>query len=63
MDNLKRVFSSSKSTQINYGYKKSKLDEQIVDLLNNIKRINSFNGNILNLSNAYSKKKFLGLKN
>ena len=57
LDNLKGLFSGSKNTktvQVNDEYEKSRLSEQIVDLVNKIKRINSFDSSIWNLSNISS---------
>jgi hypothetical protein len=57
--NLKGFFSSSKNSQpsqlqINDEYEKEQLAEKIVDLVNKIKRINSFDSSIWNLSNTSS---------
>ena len=57
LDNLKGLFSGSKNTktvQVNDEYEKSRLSEQIVDLVNKIKRINSFDSSIWNIANVSS---------
>lgn len=57
LDNLKGLFSGSKNTktvQVNDEYEKSRLSEQIVDLVNKIKRINSFDSSICNIANVSS---------
>lgn len=56
IDNLRGVFSNSKNTQvhINDEYEKSRLAEKIVDLVNTIKGINSFDISVRNLSNVSS---------
>lgn len=57
LDNLKGLFSGSKNTQtvqVNNEYEISRLSEQIVDLVNKIKRINSFDSSIWNLANVSS---------
>lgn len=59
MDNIREFFSGSKNTQtihpqVNEEYEKSRLADRIVDLINKIKRINSFDSSIWNLSNASS---------
>jgi len=59
MDNIRGFFSGSKNTQtspiqVNDEYEKSRLAERIVDLVNKIKRINSFDSSIWNLSNVSS---------
>lgn len=57
LNNLKELFSGSKNAQpvqVNNEYKKARLSEQIVDLVNKIKRINSFDSSIWNLSNTSS---------
>lgn len=54
-DNLKEKFSGSKNMQPiqrEDSYEKARLCEQIVDLVNKIKRINSFDSSIWNLANA-----------
>ena len=54
-DNLKEKFSGSKNMQPiqrEDPYEKARLCEQIVDLVNKIKRINSFDSSIWNLANA-----------
>ena len=57
LDNLKGLFSGSKNTQpvqVNDEYEKARLSEQIVDLVTKIKRINSFDRSIWNLTNTSS---------
>lgn len=59
MDNIRGFFSGSKNTQasqsqINEKYEKSRLADKIVDLIGRIKRINSFDSSIWNLSNISS---------
>lgn len=59
IDNIRGFFSGSKNTQItqvqaNDEYEKSRLAERIVDLVNTIKRINSFDSSVWNLSNISS---------
>jgi len=57
MDNIRNFFTGSKNTQtvrVNDEYEKSKLAEKIVDLVTRIKRINSFDSSIWNLSNTSS---------
>lgn len=59
MDNIRGFFSGSKNTrtsqpQINEKYEKSILADKIVDLIGRIKRINSFDSSIWNLSNISS---------
>ena len=59
MDNIREFFSGSKNTQtsqpqINEEYEKSRLADRIVDLIGRIKRINSFDSSIWNLSNISS---------
>ena len=59
IDNLKGHFSGSKNiqpVQVNDEYEKARLREQIVDLVNKIKRINSFDSSIWNLSNVSTTK-------
>ena len=57
LDNLKGLFSGSKNAQpmrVNDEYEKSKLSEQIVNLVNKIQRVNSFDSSIWNLANVSS---------
>lgn len=57
LDNLKGLFSSSKNAQpvqVTDDYEKTRLSEQIVDLVTKIKRINSFDSSIWNLANTSS---------
>ena len=59
MDNIRNIFSSSKSTQTSTvqkddEYEKSRLAEEIVGLIDKIKRINSFDSSVWNLSNVSS---------
>lgn len=59
MNNIRGFFSSSKNTQttqpqVNEEYEKSKLADRIVDLVGKIKRINSFDSSVWNLSNVSS---------
>lgn len=59
MDNIRGFFSGSKNTQtsqpqIDEEYEKSRLANKIVDLIDRIKRINSFDSSIWNLSNISS---------
>ena len=59
MDNIRGFFLGSKNTQttqpqINEEYEKSRLTDRIVDLIGKIKRINSFDSSIWNLSNVSS---------
>ena len=59
MDNIRGLFSGSKNNQtaqpqINEEYEKSKLADGIVNLVNKIKRINSFDSSLWNLSNVSS---------
>lgn len=59
MDNIREFFSGSKNTQtsqpqINEEYEKSRLADRIVDLIGRIKRINSFDSSVWNLSNVSS---------
>lgn len=59
MDNLRNFFSGSRNTQVaevqkNVEYEKSILAENIVDLVTNIKRLNSFDSSVWNLSNISS---------
>lgn len=59
MDNIRGFFSASKNiqstqTQVDSEYEKSRLAEKIVDLIDKIKRINSFDSSIWNLSNVSS---------
>ena len=60
IDNLRNLFKSSKKEEIENSrrqreeeeYRKSKLASQIVDLVDQIKRINSFDSCVWNLSNT-----------
>lgn len=59
IDNIRGIFSGSKNSQtsqpqINEEYEKSILADKIVDLIGKIKRVNSFDSSIWNLSNASS---------
>lgn len=59
IDNIRGFFSGSKNMQaeqfdLNDEYEKSILAEKIVDLVNKIQRINSFDNSIWNLSNVSS---------
>ena len=59
MDNIRNIFSNSKNKENtpiyeNEEYLKSKLAGKILDLVNNIKRINSFDSSIWNLANISS---------
>lgn len=59
MNNIRNLFSGSKDTQtaqpqLSEEYEKLKLADRIVDLVNKIKRINSFDKSIWNLSNVSS---------
>ena len=59
MDSIRGIFSGSKNNQSvqtngNDEYKKSMLADRIVDLVDKIKRINSFDSSIWNLSNVSS---------
>lgn len=61
MDNIREIFSSSKSNssteqieQRDEEYEKAKLVERIENLVDRIKRINSFDSSIWNLSNISS---------
>ncbi len=59
IDNIRGFFSGSRNTQttqpkVNEEYEKSRLANRIVDLVGKIKRINSFDSSIWNLSNVYS---------
>lgn len=59
MDTIRGFFSSSKNTQtaqpqVNVDYEKTRLAEKIVDIVGKIKRINSFDSSIWNLSNVSS---------
>ena len=59
MDNIRGFFSGSKNNQtaqpqINEDYEKSRLADRIVDLVSRIKRINSFDSSVWNLSNVSS---------
>ncbi len=57
MDNIRGFFSGSKNNktvQVDDEYAKSRLAEKIIDLVNEIKRINSLDSSIWNLSNVSS---------
>lgn len=59
MNNIREFFSGSKNTQtsqpvIDEEYEKSRLANRIVDLIGRIKRINSFDSSVWNLSNVSS---------
>ena len=59
MNNIRGFFSGSKNTQISQPlideeYEKSRLANRIVDLIGRIKRINSFDSSVWNLSNVSS---------
>ena len=59
MDNIRKFFSGSKNVQstqpqVNNEAEKSRLAEKIVDLVDKIKRINSFDSSVWNLSNTSS---------
>ena len=59
IDNIRGFFSNSNSTQssqpqINEEYEKSMLADKIVDLVNKIKKIDSFDSSIWSLHNASS---------
>lgn len=57
IDSLRGFFSGSKNTQeaqVEDEYEKSRLAEKIVDLVDRIKRKNSFDSSIWNLSNVSS---------
>ena len=59
MDSIRGVLYGSKNTQtsqpqINEEYEKSRLADRIVDLIGRIKRINSFDSSVWNLSNVSS---------
>lgn len=59
MDNIRRLFSGSRNNQptqpqVNEDYEKSRLADRIVDLVGRIKRINSFDSSVWNLSNVSS---------
>ena len=59
MDNIRGFFSGSKNTQttqpqVNEDHEKSRLADRIVDLVGRIKRINSFDSSVWNLSNVSS---------
>ena len=57
LDNLRGLFSGSKNaqpTQTDNEYEKSVLSEKIVNLIEKIKRINSFDSSLWNLSNVSS---------
>ncbi len=68
MNNIRGFFSGSKNAQtsqpqINEEYEKSRLADRIIDLIKRIKRINSFDSSVWNLSNISSyelKRKSLG---
>jgi len=55
LDNIRNFFSGSKSASVaqkDDSYEKSMLAEKIVDSINKVKRINSFDSSIWNLANA-----------
>lgn len=59
MDNIREFFSGSENVQashpqVNEEYEKSRLADRIVDLVGKIKKINSFDSSIWNLSNVSS---------
>ena len=59
IDNIRGFFSGSKSSQvaqphINEEYEKLELADKIVDLVSRIKKLNSFDSSIWNLSNVSS---------
>lgn len=57
LDNIKNFFKGSNNTQVvqeDDSYKKSMLATQIVNAIDKIKRINSFDSSIWNLSNVSS---------
>lgn len=59
MDNIRGFFSGSRNNQpeephVNEEYEKSRLADRIVDLVGKIKRINSFDSSVWNLSNVSS---------
>lgn len=59
MDNIRGLFSGSRNNQptqpqVNEDYEKSRLADKIVDLVDRIKRINSFDSSVWNLSNVSS---------
>lgn len=59
INNIRNLFSGSKNPktaqpQIDEEYEKLKLANRIIDLVNKIKRINSFDKSIWNLSNVFS---------
>lgn len=59
MNNIRGFFSGSKNAQtsqpqINEEYEKSRLADRIIDLIKRIKRINSFDSSVWNLSNISS---------
>lgn len=59
LDNIREFFSGSKNTQtshpqVNEEYEKSSLADKILDLIDSIKRINSLDSSIWNLSNISS---------
>ena len=59
IDNIRGFFSGSNNmqtepTKLNDDYEKSILAEKIIDLVNKIQRINSFDNSIWNLSNVSS---------
>jgi len=57
IDNIRGFFGGSKNTQpvqVENEYEKARLSEEIVDLVGKIKRINSFDSRIWNLSNISS---------
>ena len=59
MNNIRTFFSSSRNNQsahpqVNEEYEKTRLADRIVDLVSRIKRINSFDSSVWNLSNVSS---------
>ena len=59
MDNIRGFFSGSRNNQpaqpqVNEEYEKSRLADSIVNLVDRIKRINSFDSSVWNLSNVSS---------
>lgn len=59
MDNIRGLFSGSRNNQptqpqVNEDYEKSRLADRIVDLVDRIRRINSFDSSVWNLSNVSS---------
>lgn len=59
MDNIRGFFSGSRNNQlaqpqVNEEYEKSRLADSIVNLVDRIKRINSFDSSVWNISNVSS---------